>query len=232
MSRVVIIPFDYEELPSPKREQVIPICIPLIDPRGHEVPRIWFEAGVAPIHQRLVSLAEWQLGDAWRVSELAEATIHALFARHGADAGEWPWRRVLREAAWVAKDLHAGGTRADRNRRAAEVSFDEIDTALLDPINYGDLYERGILIDSLKRKLEREGRAELSGVLILLQQGYTWPEIAGLFGYSSEDVLKRRFYRSIRKYVDELSNRVPPHAAYPALRQLHSPGLPHVRGAS
>ena len=106
---VVIIPFDYEQLPDAQRNTIVPICIDSVDGHGNPIARIWFEKGVAPVQDQLRDLARYKLGDVRRVSELAEITVHKLWERHGEDAGIWPWRRVWARAVWEARDLAAGG---------------------------------------------------------------------------------------------------------------------------
>src|SRR5215831_12631730 len=123
MGQFVTIPFDYDDLPSEEQHRVVPICVSVLDRRQYPIPREWFEQGVAPVHGHLVNIARWHLGDPWCVSQVVEATLNLLFERYGTDLGRCPWRRVLREAVWVAKDLQAGGSRADRNRRSREVSI-------------------------------------------------------------------------------------------------------------
>jgi hypothetical protein len=105
---VVIIPFDYEQLPESQRKAIVPICIASVDRHGNPIAPIWFEQGVVPVQNQLRSLARYKLGDVWRVSELAEITVHKLWERHGEDAGIWPWRRVLAHAIWEARDLAVG----------------------------------------------------------------------------------------------------------------------------
>jgi hypothetical protein len=126
-----------------------------------------------------------------------EATLNILFERHGTDLGRCPWRRVLREAVWVALDLQAGGSRAERNRRSREVSIEGrgMEDAIIDPTDYTEQFERDLLLDAVERKLAEVGRVDMKEVWGLVRLGHTWPEIAEHFGFASDEVLKRRFYR-------------------------------------
>jgi len=87
---VIIIPFDYEELPEAQRKKIVPICIAAADRRGNPIAPIWFEEGVAPVQNELRDLAHYRLRDVHRVSELAEITVHKLWEMHGEDAGACP----------------------------------------------------------------------------------------------------------------------------------------------
>jgi len=195
VGQFVMIPFDYETLPQQARDRVIPICVPILDRRGYPIPWEWFERGVAPVHEHLVQLAEWHLSDSWCASQIVEIALCNLFERHGSDLGEFPWRRVLREAIWVAKDLSAGGTRADRKRRARHVSVEGFEESIIDPTDYADLYYRDLFLNAVERKLAERRRIDIRDVCGLVRLGHNWSEIAARFGFSSEEVLKRRFYR-------------------------------------
>jgi len=83
---VVIIPFDYEQLPDAQRKKIVPICIASVDRHGNPIARIWFEKGVAPVQDQLRGLAGTDR-DVQRVSELAEITVHKLWERHGERRG-------------------------------------------------------------------------------------------------------------------------------------------------
>ena len=75
----VIIPFNYFQLPEKDQMAIIPICIATTDHHGNIICQAWFERGVAPIQDQLRAIARYRLGDVYRVSELAEATIHKLW---------------------------------------------------------------------------------------------------------------------------------------------------------
>jgi len=198
MEQLVIIPFGYEQLPDQEQNQLVPICIPRIDPRGFPIPMEWFEKGVAPVHAYLVRTARWRLRDPWRASELAEATIFNLFRRHGDDTGSHPARRVVREAAWVAKDLAAGGRRAERNQRLRQRSISGSEHRLVDPADRPGLYQRELFLETVEARLGRKGPAEMVETLALVRLGHDWPEIARRLGFPSQRALRQRFYRWLR----------------------------------
>ena len=54
---VIIIPFDYEQLPESQQKAIVPICIASMDRYGNPVARVWFEKGVAPVQDQLRSIA-------------------------------------------------------------------------------------------------------------------------------------------------------------------------------
>ena len=201
MAQFIIIPFGYEELPYPQKDRTIPICIPTVGPDGRPVPEVWLDQGIAPVHVQLVAMAKCLLGDAWQASELAEATIYRLIRRHGADVGAAPSRQVLREAAWVAKDLRYG-SRAERRRRSSEVSLAEVGDALVDPIDYSTFYEFNFLVDGVQSRLHRGATRELKETLRLLRHGHTWEEIADRLRSSSQEMLRRRFQMALAGVIE------------------------------
>jgi hypothetical protein len=80
-----------------------------------------------PIADRLRHLARRWLGNVWRVSELAEATVHAVWYRYGEDLGFWPTSRLWHHAKWNVEDLRVGGWRA---RQSVEEPLPEDQIAL------------------------------------------------------------------------------------------------------
>jgi DNA-directed RNA polymerase specialized sigma24 family protein len=193
-SRFVIIPFDYERLAEPDRGATVPICIQSMDRQGNAIAPVWFEQGVAPIHNELINLASYQLGDAWRASELTEICVHKLWRHHGAEAGTTPWRRVWRQAFWEAKDMAAGDWRARRYRliyRTLEELDREFPDKTVDPTDYRQLYEDRVLVEQIENDLRVEGLDGMVCILELLMRGDTWVEIG--------EPEKRRFYRMRRK---------------------------------
>ncbi len=192
---IVIIPFDYEELPESERSGVIPICIESVDPQGEPIAPVWFEQGVAPIQKQLVSLARVSLGDAWLASELAEVCIHKLWAKHRCEAGDCPWRRVWRTALWVARDLAAGDWRVRKQRIVLKTMAEleaEFPDRSMDPT---ESYHRRLLLDALEKRMHQEGRDEMCRVCELLLLGHTWREVGASLGETTEEPIKRRFYR-------------------------------------
>jgi hypothetical protein len=203
MSPVVVIPQNYEELPYPQRKQIVPICISSLDRHGRPIASEWFFSGVAPVRKELVGLAHYALGDPWCASELAETTVHRLWSRHGSSVGRYPARRVLKKAMWIAEELKSGGWRKMKypNLYLALESLDEKirDQALADPNQYPERLEKQIMLDSIEDRLEDEGRREIRIVYQLIRRGYTWQEVADEVGAANAEIMKRRFYRWIKK---------------------------------
>ena len=199
---VVIIPFDYDQLPESQRKAIVPICIASVDRHGNQIAPIWFEKGVAPIQDQLRNIARMRLGDVQRVSELAEITVHKLWERHGEDAGMLPWRRVLVRAIWEARDLAAGDSRWHINH-TVPLALDSLDGDLYrngpaDPTRYDEIYQQQLLIDLIERRIEEDRRLEIREVFKMLRQGYTWEEVAQRLGNQKPEALKKRFWRWIR----------------------------------
>ena len=203
MALVVVIPEDYEELSRAQRDQIIPICIQAFDRAGRPIAPEWFSRGVAPVHNRLVRIANHTMGDPWCVSELAEATVHRLWAKHGDALGSRPARRVLKMAMWLGKELNIGDWRKKRhpNLYLALDALDEKlrDQALAEPIRYVELFERQIMLDSVEERLRKEGRTDMLTLFQLIRRGYSWQEVAVQVGARSSECVKRRFYRWARK---------------------------------
>jgi hypothetical protein len=57
---VVIIPFDYEQLPDAQRKTIVPICIASVDRHGNLIAPIWFEQGVVPVQDQRRSPARYR----------------------------------------------------------------------------------------------------------------------------------------------------------------------------
>ena len=204
----VIIPSDYDLLPAEERGRTVPICVPTHDPDGIPIPAVWFEEGVSPVWAQLVKIAEWVLGDPWCVSELVERIVCSLARRHGGDVGFRPSRRVLREALWVARDLRAGGSRAERRHRHFEVRLDDIQDTLPDPVDYSERYDRELFLKTLGREMELQGDARYRQVAALLMAGLTWREVADELGFVSSGALRQRYYRAARRAADVVRTKV------------------------
>ena len=87
---VFTVPFGYDETVD---RLTVPICISDTDDQGNPVYFGWVERGVAPIAEKLVSLAAGELHDKWRASEIAEPAVHKLSRDFGRDLGIEPsWR--------------------------------------------------------------------------------------------------------------------------------------------
>jgi len=207
MAPVVVIPHDYEELSYALRKEIIPICITAFDRHGQSIAPEWFSAGVAPVRKQLVRIAKFALGDPWCVSELAEATVHKLWARYGCAVGECPARRVLKKAMWLGAELKAGDWRR-RKYPSLYVALDALDEqvrdhALADPKEYAELFEKQIMLNSVEDRLQNEGRTEMRLVYQLIRRGFTWQEIAQEVGDTNAERVKRRFYRWVKKAARE-----------------------------
>ena len=199
---VIIIPFDYEQLPESQQRAIVPICIASVDRHGRPIARVWFEEGVAPVQDQLRCIARYKLGDVRCVSELAEITVHKLWERHGEDAGICPWRRVWARAIWEARDLAAGDSQWRINHTIplalGSLEQDLYGNGLPDPRSYGDLYERKLLVELVERRIEKDQRDEIRQVFKMLRQGYTWEEIATRLHDPKPEALKKRFWRWIK----------------------------------
>jgi DNA-directed RNA polymerase specialized sigma24 family protein len=199
---VIIIPFDYEQLPDAQRNSIVPICIASADRLGNPIARVWFEQGVAPVQDQLRGIARYKLGDVHRVSELAEVTVHKLWEQHGDDAGLLPWRRVLTRAVWEAREMALGGSKW-RMKHTVPVALTSLDqdcfgTSMTDPNRYEEIYERDLLVALIERRIERDHRDEIREVFKMLRLGYTWDEIATRLHVQNPGTLKKRFWRWIR----------------------------------
>jgi len=167
----------------------------------NKIAPVWFEQGVAPIHDELIGLAHYGAGDPWLASELTETSVHKLWRRHGSNAGETPWRRVWRQAFWEAKDMVAGDWRARRFRvisRTLEQLDREFPDKTVDPTDYKTLFHQRLLIDSIERELREDGLDEMAEIIDLLMRGHTWVEIG--------EPEKRRFYRLRKKMFGSASS--------------------------
>jgi hypothetical protein len=200
---VIIIPFDYEQLPESQQKAIVPICIASMDRYGNPVARVWFEEGVAPVQDQLRSIARYKLGDVRYVSELAEITVHKLWERHGDNAGIYPWRRVWARAIWEARDLAAGDSQW-RIKHTIPLALGSLEgdiygNGLPDPIAYEEIYERKLLVEMVERRIEEDQRGEIRQVFKMLRQGYTWDEIATQIHDPKPEALKKRFWRWIKQ---------------------------------
>ena len=199
---LVIIPFDYEELPEDRRKKVVPICIEARDRDGNLIDPVWFERGVAPISGELTDLAQSVLGDKRMVSDIAQPSVHKVWHRHRHNAGDKPYARIWRQALWEARDQAAGGWR-ERKFRVVSRTLEELDREFpertVDPRDYADLYHQHMLLRSVEISLTEEGLEEMAQVYERLRLGDTWGEISQKVG-RSEDALKHRFYRFRKKF--------------------------------
>jgi DNA-directed RNA polymerase specialized sigma24 family protein len=197
-SRVVIFPFDYEQLPGDQQKAIVPICIASVDRHGNEIARVWFEQGVAPVQEQLRGLARYKLGDIRYVSELAEVTVHKLWEKYGADAGFLPWRRVLVSAAWQARDLAVGGS-LWRKKHILPLAHSALDMGWgTDQTEPEEIYVRRLLLERVERRIERQQREDIRQMFFMLREGYTFEEVAQRLGNADPETLRRRFARWIK----------------------------------
>lgn len=197
---IIIIPLNYEQLPESERNTIVPICIASVDRYGNLIAPVWFEKGVAPVQNQLRHIARIKLGDVYRVSELSEITVHKLWERHGAEAGAFPWRRVLVRAIWEARDLAAGDAQWHINHTVALSSLERgiSGNGLRDPATYDQIFERELLVDKIERCIREDGRPEILRAFQMLRQGYSWAEVATTLGEPNPEALKKRFWRWMR----------------------------------
>lgn len=198
--QVVTIPFDFESLPSEDQQKVVPICIARHDDAGNDIAWGWFEA-CAEVQDPLRRIARFWLDDVWRVSELAQRSVHTLWHNHKQDLGMAPGNRILRQAKWDAQDLKAG---TYRERKGLTVAFEDLADvlkaeALIDPTDYRARYDTQIELETLSHQLEQDGCKEVSTILKLLRDGCTWNEI-GQRIRRDPNTTKKRYQRWIRVF--------------------------------
>jgi hypothetical protein len=211
---VVTIPLDYERLDDPN--SVVPICIEDTDREGRTISWGWF-AAVVPVANRLRGLARRRLEDEWRVSELAEATVHEVWYKHLDDFGLWPSARIWHHAKWKAEDLRAGGWRV---RQGVERPLPEDETALASLVRIADPkalarllpyrdwdfasdVERREFFDALVRKMKLRGDVQAGEMLDMLCHGMDRAEINAHFR-QRPNTLTQRFHRAIRRSLKDL----------------------------
>lgn len=204
---VVIFPEDWDRLPDSQRRAIEPICIADVDRDGKPIARVWFDEGVAPIQDRLRQLARYKLGDVRRVSELAEISVHKLWARHGPNAGTRPHAQVLSRAWWEARDLAAGNSQW-RIRHTVPLAMgslerDVYNNGLPDHTDYAAAYERTLLVKMIEAKIDEEQRDDIRIIFKLLRQGYSWQEIGVRLQDPKVEAIKKRFWRWIRQRISK-----------------------------
>jgi hypothetical protein len=174
---IVTIPFDYDQLPDPSG--IIPICIDDTDRFGCPINPGWFTA-VEPIADRLRRLSRRALDDVWCVSELTEASVHALWGKHRHNLGRSPSARIYKHARWKAQDLRAGGRNA---RRGVDVEL--LDSILRKLRSAHDVHahvEFDQLRGLLTRHFEAKGVPHIETMLDMWVAGHQWSEIADHIG--------------------------------------------------
>ena len=206
---VVTIPFDYDELDDPN--SVVPICIEDTDRQGRKIAWGWF-AAVVPIASRLRGLAQRRLDDEWRVSELAETSVHDIWYRHLNDFGLWPSARIWRHAKWKAEDLRVGGWRA---RQGIDKPLPDDEQALSSLVRYADPkalarlvpgrdwdfsneIERTEFFAELVRRMKLRGDIQAGEILDMLAHGMERAEVNAYF-QKKPNTLTQNFHRAIRR---------------------------------
>ena len=160
-TEVVLIPRDYEEGRS---KGVIPICValsdedgPVSDKQGRLLDPEWVVAVVEPICCQMVRVARYYLGDAWRVSELADRVIHGAWRRNGPECGEYPSQKILGTAVWIARSIRAGDD-LRRKKPGLFLAIDMMeskvrDQLLIDPRNYMAEVEQQLILEGIEATL-------------------------------------------------------------------------------
>lgn len=211
---VVTIPFDYEQLEDPN--SLVPICIEDTDRDGKTIAWGWFDA-VVPIANRLRGLARRRLDDEWRVSELAESTVHDVWYKHLDDLGFWPSARLWRHARWKAEDLRVGGR---RSRRGLEAALPDDDVALCSLVRLADPkalarlvperdwdfageIERREFFEALVRKMKLRGDIQAGEMLDMLCHGMDRAEVNARFR-KKPNTLTQSLHRAIRRGLKDL----------------------------
>ncbi|HTA42155.1 MAG TPA: hypothetical protein VK789_06900 [Bryobacteraceae bacterium] len=197
----VTIPFGFDGLSSEEQAAVVPICIQRTDRHGNQIEWGWFEA-VSDVQESLRRLARSWLEDVWRVSELAEASVHTLWYRHGANLGYSPAGRVLVQARWHAKDFRAGSWQRRRGVVLGLEGLDELlrSRVLTDPTEYENLYQKEMYFKDLSQHLEDAGQAEVSRMLTLIRDGRRWSEVGEELA-KDPDAARMRFRRWISRFL-------------------------------
>ena len=196
---VVTIPFDYET--GRYRRGLIPICISDTDEYGQQIEWRWFEAA-AKMADYLRSLARLRLRDVWRVSELAELSIHANGRNHAGKEVRRPDRLVAAYARWTAEDLRCGDHRL---RKCTEVLLGDGDRNLVDPFDQAASILNVRALDECREALRRQGPGNLAVTFDMRLSGHSWEEIADALGCEVDErgrkLLSVRLSRAIRRVV-------------------------------
>ena len=200
-TRFVTIPLGFERLSEAEKALVVPICIERSDKEGCDIAWGWFQA-VEEAQDPLRRLARTWLEDIWRVSELAEASVHSLWYRHRSDLGRSPAGRVLAQAKWLARDLQAGSWQRRRGVVEGLSGLDEMvrSRVLTDPARYEDLYQREMYFQSLSDQLEDAGQADVREMLKYVRDGLSWAEIGEQLG-RNPDAARMKFRRWINRFL-------------------------------
>src|SRR5438876_8426159 len=193
---LVVIPPNYLELGT------VPICIRTIDDQGKAVYRGWIEA-VTPVADTLRTMARTILLDIWRVSELAEGSVHSLSARFGEKLGLCPHGRIYIDARWRAHDL-AAGSRRTRVKREVELPDYMVDERI-DPHDFERAFEAREIVDRLEEQFSAMGLTDALEIMRMytsdcadeIPKVFGIPE--GASGYGAKNTLFQQFRRDMRR---------------------------------
>jgi hypothetical protein len=195
---IVTIPYDFDQ--QQEAFGVVPICIEDTDRDGNRIDDGWISA-IIPVANPLRALAARLLYDVWRVSELTEASVHALWYKHRHNLGDSPSWRILAHARWKARDLRVGGRNA---RRGVDVEMlDSIRRKLAAPY---DLHRNTLALeiqDELVRHFHAQGVPHIEDMLYLWLNGYDWIDIGERVGKSPK-AATRDFWRWLNKALEDL----------------------------
>jgi hypothetical protein len=195
---IVTIPFDYFQLPDPSG--IVPICIEDTDRNGCPINPAWF-AAVEPIADQLRRLCRRTLDDVWYVSELTEASVHAMWGKHGHNFGRSPSARIYAHAKWKALDLRVGGRNA---RRGVEVELlDSTRAKLRSVLDVHGQVEFDQLKGLLTRHFEAKGVPHIDEMMDMWLHGHEWNVIADHIGKSPKAATKE-FWRWFRRGLRDL----------------------------
>jgi hypothetical protein len=196
---VITIPFDSDT--GRYRRGLVPICISEIDGDGHRIAPRWIEA-VVPIADYLRKLARERIGAIWRVSEVAELSVHAQWRKHRENFGNDPHRRIAAYAGWAAEDLRCGGARL---RRGLDILLGDGDKSIIDPLDYQARFENNLDMIQLRNGVKQMASNHAALILDMVVSGYKWDEIAAFLGMDGHEqtvaTLRRRHSRLIRRVV-------------------------------
>ena len=194
---IVTIPFDYD--PVRYEASVVPIFLNDTDEQGKRIHFGWIEA-VVPIHDKLTALARRVLGDAWRVSEVTDLSVHHLSGKYGNDLGPNPSRRVYVTARRKAHGLEDPGARMHLGKNVAldalaEFQRDALVSSACDLDGTLD-YERSVA--RLQAKIQELGTEQDLLVYQKLKSGYHWREIGNEVD-ENWNTVHRRFKRLLQR---------------------------------
>jgi len=195
---IVTIPFDYDQLTDP--HGIVPICIEDTDRDGCPINHGWFTA-VVPIADPLRRLTRRTLEDVWRVSELTEQSVHALWHKHRHNLGRSPSARIFAYAKWKAQDLRVGGRNV---RRGVEVELlDSVRAKLRSAHDVHGQAEYREMQDLLTRHFVEQGVPHINEMLHMWLYGHQWDEIAKQMGKNPKAATKD-FWRWFKKGLRDL----------------------------